>query len=309
MSSKVDNATKATIRLVNELGADILVTKRTIPPLSTFERRKLRHRVEEAALDHHQERQGTTHQCITLCFDHEPIMPLWSPVTMERTGRIAVVGPSPTVEAVLKGELGWSRSERVLADALRRSGLGLDQITWLNVCWCWPALDGGESYQRGTKVVKTSRSPNAQETALWHPFLMQALEAADVDYVLLHGGHAKSAWRPDLTIEQVGSGMHLWKNRWMVTAVNHVSAVMRKDSVISEQKWRVRIGRFAEAVHDGRGLESLPVACVKCYHPLFGYDPDGVPYCSEHFAQGVKGREKAMKREQKRRTQGQGVLL
>ena len=267
-------------------------------------------------LDWHEDRYDyPDHMCTTLSFEHQPILPFWSPNTLERTGRIAVLGPSPTIEGQMRGELGWSRGERVIGQVLRRAGIEPEQVTWINVCWCWPSMDQGMSYHQSqdgqgrVKVNRHTRPPNALETAQWHPWVIQALEAADVDYVLLHGGHAKNAWRTDLTIDQVGGGMYLWKNRWMVSVVNHVSAVMRKDSDINETSWNLSIGRFVDNVREGRGLESLGVACVKCYHPVFGYDPDGVGYCREHIAQGLKGRERAIKRELERRTQDQGRLL
>lgn len=284
--------------LIDEMGADIIINRRTLPTLSRAQRLTARNDLEDAARDWHLMNTGTSAQCTAHPDpEHDPIMPLWSPYHLERPGRVAVVSPCPTWEAHKHGELGWSRAERLLSEHLRHAGIGRDMVSWLCACWCWPSA--GE---------KDNRPPANAELDAWHPWLVKAVAAADVEYVLLHGAHAVRAWRPDLKVTATSGGIFLWQDRWLVTPIPHASAVLRQDG-LPVNDWKRDVARFAGAVLEGAGLEAFSDKCIMCDRALYTWDGDGVPWCSEHFTKFNNRQQRARDKAASNKRHQQGGLI
>lgn len=300
-------------RLIDTFGAEIVLQHRPPFPRTPMDRASQRLEVEDAARDWHLMRHGTPDAC-TCRVDadgddpHEPLMPEWSPYGLDRPGRIAVIGPGPTFEDISRGGHGYSRSERLLSDALRRAGIAREMVSWLHACWCWP--------QAGATGV---RAPTPLELDAWHPWLRLALDAADVEYVLLHGAHALRAWRGDLTISGAGTAQYLWGERWWVNVIPHASNVMRRDG-IPETPWREQVAVFVSRVLEGVAFDGLGTKCVECLRngaatggarstaQFYGWDSDGVAYCEEHFEKSFQRGDKARKKSRTNQQHQQGAM-
>lgn len=268
--------------LIDTFDADIIFSLKDQPELTPARRALNRGYVEDDALLWHEHHMS----CATDPRDgHQPIMPLWSPYRLPRPGRVAVIGPCPTWDAVKHGGLGWSRAERMLSDQLRGAGIGRDMVTWINACWCWPAanLDG-----RG----HDNRPPTNAEIDTWKSWTLSAIEAADVRYVLLHGAHAVRVWRPDLKVTALSGDLFLWNDKWFVTPIPHASNVMRENGLPIEE-WKRGLSSFAGHVTEDVGLSGFSVKCIHCNHGFYAWDGDGVPYCSEHFNKFHARRDRA----------------
>jgi uracil-DNA glycosylase len=299
---KAPRATKHDIaamrRLINEFGAEIVLQQNPQLPRSTAERVGQRLAVEDAVVEWHTVSRGSRDDCT--CNpdpEHDPILPAWSPPKLDRPGRIAVVGPVPTWEAVKHGELGWSKAERLLGQHLRHAGIAPDMVTWLTACWCWP---------RGSDD-KTQRAPTPAELDRWRPWLMQALDAADVDYVLLHGAHAVGLWRSGIQVTATSGRLYLFADRWWVTPLPHASAVLRPDGIPATD-WKRDIARFVGYVAEGLGFEALATDCHLCGGGFYAWDGDGVSWCADHYANGFKSYVNAVN-QRNRKPQTQGELL
>lgn len=212
-----------------------------------------------------------------------PITPSWAPARLGRPGRVAVVAEAPSIEEDRKGECGVGRVAGILYAALRHGGLPAEMVTWINAVACTPWVEGagGQSAQPAT------RPPRDLEVATCRANVLAALDAADVDYVLLLGAAAVRSWRPDLAVTKVAGGWYLWGSRWFVYPVVHTNAMLRGDST-EAREWQRQIAGFCELVANGTGLEGLGVTCVEadCRGSVYGYDADGVPWCDVHFGPG-----------------------
>lgn len=296
MSRKTELA--AIRRLIDQFDADILLKRQPQLPRDSRYRAQSRRQLEDEALEWHHLRTHTINPCtVNTEPTHNPIMPAWSDYRLDPPGRIAVIGPAPSWEDARHGELGWSRSARLLEDVLRKAGVGREHITWISACWCWP--DDGP---------KGNRPPTVQELDLWHHWTMQALDAADVDYVLLHGSHALRTWRQDLPVTALAGGLYLWNERWFVSAIPHTSAVLRPNG-LPHSEWLRDIATFVGNVQEGSGFENFGTKCIDCGHSLYAYDGDGIPYCGEHFEKQYHAQERAKNKNKKKPNPHQGAML
>lgn len=254
-------------RLIDEFGADIMIERRDVLPNTPRDRIALRNSAEDAITDlyaNHPELSAVA-----------PLLPEWSPYNLDRIGRVAVIGPCPTWEDARRGEIGHSRASKLMRSQLQHFGLLPHMVTNLHCVphWC----SAGE---------RDNRPPSPRELALCRELLFQCLDAADVDYVLLHGAHAMGAWRNDVTLKQVAGGLHLWKNRWFVFPTYHASAVLRQDG-FEAKEWRKQLGKFVGHVQDQDGFEAFATRCARrvdgCSEPMYAYDEDGIAWCRGDF--------------------------
>lgn len=291
--------TRALMRLVNEMDATVLVNLKQRFPRGVRERVEHRIDAEDRARDTHTLGWGMGDGCtLNAEPDHDPIMPTWSPAKLGPEGRCAVLFPCPTLKDWAKGELGWGRGERFLADHLRQCGLPRDRVTWIPIVGCAPADASGQE-----------RPITEAERAWWRPHVLEYLDAADVRYVLLHGTAAVRAWRPDAKVTESAGVWGVMEREWVVMPVPHALATMRPDGLpITE--WSRWITQFAQYVTEDGGLTGLGTSCTKCGSTLFAYDADGLALCEEHFEKFRDRRDKLkVKHDKQTQTKNQGTML
>ncbi len=155
--------------------------------------------------------------------------------------------------------------------------------------------------------MRATRAPSPRELEQWYPLLMAALDAADVEYVLLHGHQAVHAWRPDLTVETVSRqhAQFMWNNRWLVSAVHHASYITRERDVVIEKQWKEGVAQFAYRAINGIVWDGFARGCVMpgsggagtvCMAGFYGWDEDGVAMCQKHYRAEFGKAEAARKR-------------
>lgn len=198
-------------------------------------------------------------------------LPDWASYKLDRNESVAVVHPSPPLD---------NRACRVLSWWLNKNGLG--QVSHI------PA------------VFHDTQYPTNRELDASHALLVAALDAADVECVLLHGAHALHAWRPDLTLEQTAGNVYLMSDRWWIVPVWHANAVMRQDGKPTAL-WTAHIERFTDFATSPTGFNALGHRCTAqdCREPFYSWDEDGVPWCSHHFDKGRAGAYRARQRRTK----------
>lgn len=275
MTSMSKETRRAVGRLIDTFGADILVERNSPPPRSKRERFTLQLAAEErvqgcVACPLHASKGGDT---------EVPLTPDWSPWEMERTGRVAVLVDAPTMQEHVAEGLGYGPLYGTIKAELRKNGIDPAEIAYLTVVACTPLA---HSERRGTRRVP----PDPKMAQVCRPNLMQSLDAADVDYVLLLGGHAVRAWRPKLRLDDVAGKWFLWNSRWMVFAAEHPSVMLTGNRGGITQDWRDQIARFCHGVRDQVDTEVLSGGCIKCEESMYTWDDDGVPWCEKHFKAG-----------------------
>jgi hypothetical protein len=261
----------ALIRVIDTFGADIAVSTQPPLPRTTKERVQMRLAVEEEAS----------------MFGGE-LLPLWSPPRLDRPGRVAVVTSGRD------GEPGFSKPDRMVQHTLRHAGIPVDRVAWVPAVWRWD---------------NPTAPPSPEMVDLWQPFVLRALDAADVDFILLHGSVALQAFRFDIKISQAVGRQFIWQRRWFVTPVASANSVLRKDGQ-PEAEWRRAIVAFADRVNDNHGLNGLSDTCLLCGNFMYAWDDDGVPYCRDHFEKNWRRHEAAKARIiRNRKVLQQGALL
>lgn len=284
MARKLPASVKAAIRLIDEMGAEVMVRRRAMPEMDDVARLKARLGLERDAQELWDRDVGDSN-ATSLVF------PRWSEPWLPRAGRITVVGPMPTGETVRRG-WGASRAERALAHALDAGGVRGGSITWLGASW--EAAD--------------DRPPTTAELARWAGLTRRAIEAADAEYLLLHGAHAMRLWRRDLGVGDLTGRIGLYREQQIVAVVPHASTVLGARH--GWEQWMREVEAFAWSVQEGAGFEALGQRCMKCRDAVWGYDPDGLPWCREHYATGLQARDRADRRAAKdTEHEGQGALL
>lgn len=149
----------------------------------------------------------------------------------------------------------------------------------INHLWCVPE--------------KLARPITLEDTALYRPWLLEAVQAAGARYVLLVGTRPHWQWRPDLRLNTTQGGVYVWRQRQIVCPVVEPSTMPKHELPI----WRRQVAKFLQVVKDGGGEDSLNQWCITCGGQTKGaywYDPDGVPWCKDHAVDGVKAQEKGV---------------
>lgn len=260
-------------RLVDTFGADVAVSIRERPELTAGDRLRARLAAEDR-----------TTGC-TACELHEanggqssvPLVPFWSPAKLGRAGRVAVLVDAPTFEEHHAGELGRGALYRAVRQEFRDNGIARERVTYLTCVACTPLAYGP---RRGLSRVP----PERKHVDVCTANVLASLDAADVNYVLLLGGHATRAWRADLRLADVTGQWFVWGRRWLVWPTEHPSVVL-KSGTRERTQWREQVAAFCRGVNDGVGLESLGTGCVtsQCAETWYVWDDDGVPWCKTHF--------------------------
>lgn len=198
------------------------------------------------------------------------VYPIWSPAEMAREGRVAIL--HSTTDGV-KGEYFGSGQKA----GLTRRALGLDPKLVSEVGVVWHKIIG---------------SPPKSLVLQYRDLTMQALDAADVDFVLLHGAAAMNLWRSDLTLGQVRGKLGLWNRRWWVCAVPQVDGVLSHRGEVTMAEWESMVRRFGELAGEWDAFKYIGQSCIaKVGNGLCGvsatkWDDDALGWCERHWEKG-----------------------
>jgi hypothetical protein len=151
---------------------------------------------------------------------------------------------------------------------LGEAGFDLDHVAFCNTVSCWPKRDPA--------------TPTKKEMQLCRANLRDQVVASGATYIVLAGGVATQAWRSDLKVTDVHGRVFVWGNSWIIMPIYHPAAILRDP--MKRAPTRLDLARFAEVVSGDEGLEALGTKCIKCLEYVDHYDPDGVPWCTRHWA-------------------------
>jgi uracil-DNA glycosylase len=246
----------AMVRLIDHLGAEVLVNL-TPPPSRTARERAMAR--ADAAL------QAEDCKACGLC-DHQSI----SDVRGAQYPSLAA--PMYLTVVTAFPEDGGTRYGRMINRAIGRH-MSMDHVAWVPVTSCVPR-------QQGDGVRAGALRPASKiETKACAPNLVKQLDAAGAPLVLIIGGEAMKAWRDDVSIDALGNNIGVWADRYVVGVIDHPATAKRKSEVAdwiercAERVWRLQ--------HEtGFGDQCLAKGCLR---PMLGYDGDGLPWCDRHY--------------------------
>lgn len=245
-------------RLVEQFGAEVLVSLETLPTMKRSQRARARHAAIDAAFDctacglcEHVARKD----------DRGPVYPKESFMT-----------PSDLIVLTLHPRTGDDRYHRVIRHALSNLDyVDPDRVSFVPVVSCVPRDDEG-----------ALRTPTQQHRTACEANLYRALEAANTPYVLAIGQPALKAWR-DLRLEQVKGIIGTWRNRWTITAVEHPAAPLREGKAAMRQ-WYGDVARAVDVLYGDLSV-GIGTTCTQsgCNDESFAWDGDAMPWCRRHF--------------------------
>lgn len=215
-------------------------------------------------------------------------------IELGQRARFAVVLESPGTDDDKMNRVTGGAAARELRRLFAKAGIDYREVAWMwaVACLCEPVV-------------------SVYEMQACRGNLMKQLEAADVRYVLLVGAKASLEWRTDLNVTELEGHMGILQSRWLVAPVREAGAVLRIDHGrgAESELWRKAVYQLVEAATDDRGINVLGYGCMMkgCIEPMFAYDIDGLPWCRNHHAKGMKGAE-ASRRRWKVKDAGQGAL-
>lgn len=198
-----------------------------------------------------------------------PVPYSWPTQNLISTPKFIVVGEGPGGEEDRRGEPFVGRSGQLLRRMFKEAGL--DDYALCNVVSCFP-------HESKAKA----RPPTDEEMQSCRSNLLSQLDTLCSPYVLLAGTTALSAFRSDLKISNVHGEVFVWLGRFLVMPVYHPAYILRNIAMKSVtmgdlERWKGVVG------------EELPWSmylgerCVRCSAYYSDYDPDGVPYCFDHY--------------------------
>lgn len=180
-----------------------------------------------------------------------------------------------------------SNARQIMSRALSRGGVLRDQVAHV---WAVPRVLPGP--------------PLAEQIAPYRMHALSAVDAANVEHVVLIGSGAVKLWRQDLQVSKVAGGTYVWQNRWLIHPIMNPTSVLADRTL--EDAWKHGMGRVLLALNEEH--TRLGVACVECGRGMDVYDEHAVPWCREHFnPNGVMNVTKGWNK--KMNETGQGELL
>lgn len=181
------------------------------------------------------------------------------------------VSEAPGVDEDVRGEPFVGRPGKLLKKMLKEVGFSDGEMMFAHAANCYPNEKG--------KV----RLPSDDELAACRHNLLAQLEQAHTRYVLFCGATALSAFRDDLKVTQTHGMVFIWDSRYVVMPVHHPAAVLRNMDIADT--WRKDLRRWKDIVREE--LDPMLVLgsdfCVRCHNYADYIDPDGVPYCTDHW--------------------------
>jgi hypothetical protein len=261
VTAKTERA--AIVRLIDTFGADILVNLTPPPERARGHRARLR-MMATAEVD------GC--QACGLCDHRRPadeIGPRW-PESL-----------TTAVELIVLTEFPCDKHHRKLIRAAlsQSEAVDPDKVAWVSVVGCRPYTVEGKL-----------RRPSAKEREACEYNLMESLDAASCPQVLLVGAGAVSAWRKDVRITQMSDKVGIWRDRWVVGAVESPDVVNRQEGA-TLREWMQSVGRVVEMIL-GDMAAGLGDRCMdkRCTEAVDAWDSDGLPWCKRHLE--IKNRKR-----------------
>lgn len=198
----------------------------------------------------------------------------WSgPETGRQPGFLAL-GEAPGKTEDRRGMPFIGKSGKYLRALMEKSGIDVDTVMFANAVSCAPLVTKGKAQE--------VRMPVDAEMKACRQNVMDQLIVAQTRYVLLVGGTALKLWRQDMKISDIHGGVFIWLDQWAVMPIYHPAAALRDRSLVGAierdlEKWRYLTSDELDP------LECLGTLCIKCGDFSSDMDPDGVPYCTEHY--------------------------
>lgn len=187
---------------------------------------------------------------------------------------VAVLGEAPGKQEDRVGRPFVGPAGQLLRRLLFEAGIDADALAWLNTVSCFP-----------------NRTPTAAEVDACAPNRSAQLEVLAPKHLLAAGGVALSVLRPDLKIGQAhGRLLSDIPGRW-VFPVHHPSAALRNPQLIDVLA--NDLTRWAAIIRSDRPWEHVSLSCVVCGRLAGRFDPDGIGWCENHLARGMRGWERA----------------
>lgn len=206
--------------------------------------------------------------------------------TRGRPARWVVVGEAPGPDEDARGRPFIGKSGKLLRARMQNEGMDTDEGVFMNANSCVPRDEARGKF----------RTPTDDEQMACRPNLLAQLEASGATCVLLVGAKALHTWRPDLQVSTVNGYPYKWTLPFgdvMVVPVLHPAGVLRNRAGMDEFNFAIYL--FAAMVEDAVNWQADPFLdhypldwmSTKCGRgdrtPMAHYDPDGVPYCEEHW--------------------------
>lgn len=185
------------------------------------------------------------------------------PVSMtagQSRSEVVMIGEAPGKMEDEKGAPFVGPAGKLLRSMLPGYG---EEFTWLNVVSCRPP---------------ENRTPTKTEIASCRQNFVQQLEAVQARYLLLLGGTALQAFRPELKITLHRGYVFTPGGKYIAMAAYHPAAVLRDKGM--RALFRQDIGKFIDLIRDGYKME---MRCILCGHNATEWDVDGVGYCWDHY--------------------------
>lgn len=260
-------------RLVREFGAKVLLETALVEPHGRNSKEVADERSEVAV------QVGTCRQCTLYAKCN---MPVWAEWGTSEYPQVTVIGDSPGPQEDKHEQPFVGPSGKLIRHEFRAQGL--TDVTYMNTVSCFPNVDG------------RVRPPAFTESYACRKNLFAQLEASNSKYVVLAGNSAVQAWRSELKISKVVNKLFVWNDRWLVYPIFHPSYVLRnRTDPQVHMAWVEGIRKFADIVTEDLGLLGLSSSCIKCGVEMKVYDKDGVPWCGQHYAEGIIGWKKTKK--------------
>lgn len=163
---------------------------------------------------------------------------------------------------------------QLLRRLLHEAGIDPDTLAWLNTVSCFP-----------------NRTPTAAEIKLCSPNRLAQLEVLAPTHVLVCGSVALATIRSDVKITQVhGRVMAGHPGPWWAYPVHHPSAALRNPALVDVLAGD--LDRWATIIRTSAPWDHVSLSCVICGRLVDRYDPDGLGWCDDHLARGMRGWEK-----------------
>lgn len=266
LMTRTPETRKALTLVLDAMGGDVEISWQPTPLLSKVQRIKRRFQVDESVATSHP--SGVA------------VYPWWSDATEQQT--VAIL--HSTSDGAKDGLYGSGQKAAITRQALR------------------PQVQSHQVTELGVVNVKVEGSPTSDQCLTGRPLMLQALDAADTRFVLLHGAHALHAWRPDLTLKQYAGKVGLWNRRWWVVPVPQVDGITTRRSEWSMEDWLRMVGRFVDLSTGPDPFHHIERLCVHrerdgvCGRGAGHWDEDAVPYCEEHWAADQQKKGKVLRK-------------
>lgn len=206
---------------------------------------------------------------VTCCVRCKLVDQCTAPVafTGKPQARIGVVGEAPGGEEDKQGRPFIGPAGQWLRKRMVDVGIDPESLAYMNVVSCFP---------HGT--------PTPEHIEKCSPNRLAQLDYLDPEWVLIVGGVALSAWRPDLKVSQT-HGRPIVIDGRIGFSCYHPSAAMRRTSY--DRELRSDLARFREMMDKGKDAwwKFIPDGCtvIKCDHLAVWWDCNALGWCEKHM--------------------------